>query len=470
MIEVKYRATLETANIEYDYADDVDDKPAETQKEEVGKAPLVNLNGIQIENENIVTLKIKNKNIYPEIELEFSDPTSKLLEDEYPADNTIISIYKKATSKGLMDIKMDFKILSFQTNNGVSGDQVTFKITGILNIDDMYLYNFESYKGTTYDVLDQLSKKMKLGYVSNITSTNDEMVWINNGGLRQNFIKDIISKSYIDDSTFLIGYIDFYYNFNYVDINKQLNLDITKQVSIDDTGQIGSEFEKEPDPIPLILTNQENKSSTNLYISKYTVLNNSTQTNIDSGYRYKYTSYNTSDDKVDRYFLDSITEEGNDEKIILKGNPQVKNDKLYEESMSDAWMGKIDTDNVHEKFLQTDLQNKKNLQFLQKLKISIKMEKPNYSLYRFQKVIIELYNLAKTETKDDIDKEGQKMGESGEQDAKIIHRLSGEWLIMGINYTFSMEEGNIQEITLAKRELTSEYKFPFRDQENKNNK
>ena len=467
MIEIKYRALIETISLEYDYNKDVQDKDAEFQTDEVGLSPLLYIDGVQVENQNIISMKINNDSMFPTVEIEFTDPTSHLLMEQYPVDNTILSIYKKSTSSGLMDIKMDFKILTFQTNNGTTGTQVTIKITGVLNIDDMYLLKYESYEGSSYNVFDTLSTDMLLGYATNIDTTNDDMVWINPGDYRQNFIREIIKKSYIDDTTFLFGYVDFYYNFNYIDINKQINSDISTQNNIDDTESLGGELSEDPIPTPLIITNNEDKASSNLYILKYTVNHDSTKVNIDTGYRYRYIAYNKTDNQTKSYFLDSITGD-NDNSIVLKGNPYSTNDILYNESIKDVWEGKIDTYNVHENFLHTELQNKNNLKYLQKLKMTIKMSKPNYGLYRFQKVLIELYNLGKMNDSEENDGEKPEGTDQGQYDSKIIHRLSGEWLITAINFSFTRDEGNIQEITVIKRELTEEYNFPRREKkENK---
>ena len=71
-----------------------------------------------------------------------------------------------------------FKIINFTTINGVSGDNITLKIKAILNVDPLYLFNYESYEGTTYDVLTTLATDMDLGFASNIAGTNDEMIWV----------------------------------------------------------------------------------------------------------------------------------------------------------------------------------------------------------------------------------------------------------------------------------------------------
>jgi len=320
--------------------------------------------------------------------------------------------------------------------------------------------NFESFKGDSYKVLKKLSLEMGLGFASNINTTNDDMVWVNNANYRIEFMKDIVERSYIDDDTFLFGYLDYYYNFNFVDIEKQLKDDISEQMNMLDRQQV-SKDEKE-NITPLILSNNPDQSSSNTKIDKYTLVNTSTKINLEYGYRHVATYYNKIDDEIKRYALDSITDD-NDNSIVLKGLPG-ENNGLFDNMKNGTWMGKLDTDNVHENYLHTIVQNKLNLKFLQKLKMKVKMNKVNYGLYRFQKVAVELYNMGKTPNNDTSGQEPAKtpVDAAKQHDDMIINKLSGEWLITSINITYSKKDGNSQELTLVKRELTEEYKFPRR--------
>jgi len=462
MINIKYRATIETKEITYDYSKDIANNAEEVKADNIGKFPMMYINGIQIDSKHIQKMIISNNKFLPNIYIEFVDTSQQLIMDKFPVDESIVSIFKKSTSSGVMDLKMDFKILNFKIINGVSGTSVTFKLYGILNADPLYLFHFEAYKDTTYNVLDKLSNDMKFGFVSNISNTNDEQSWINPGDFRLNFLKDIVSHSYIDDTTFLFGYIDFYYNFNYVDINKQLKSDISEQMNVGTQKELNKDCDD--NVTPLILTNIDDANSTNMFIDKYTVFQDSTEINIENGYRYRYSGYDKTEDHFKRYFLDSITD--SDTGIVLKGNPYTTDGILYEESISEKWMGKFDTYNVHTNFLQSELYNENNLNFLQKLKIVIKLKKPNFTLYRFQKLLLELYNLKKFDTLEESNKQKDDISSIDYYDSKIIHALSGEWLITAINYKF--ENGaNEQEITLVKRELTETYNFPRRKKNKK---
>ena len=482
MIEIKQRATLETKeyNIDFSYSKELSnqtenegktlkeksDEDIQKNADDMSKYPFVYLDGLLIENTQIQKLKLFNDGFMPYLSLEFTDGTNKIIDDNFPVDNSIISIFKDSDVEDVMGIKMDFKITDFKIIKGGKGESISYSIEAIVDVDDFYIMNFESFDGNTFNVLKDISSSMGLGFASNITSTEDEMIWINNANYRIEFMKNIVQRSYIDDDTFLFGYLDYYYNFNYVDIETQLKSDISEQMNLVNK----SKAVKDTDPIEtsLILTNNPDKKDSNMHIDKYTIINSSTNINLQYGYEHVVTFYDKLEYKLNRYTIDSVSNDDDGNTIIMKGNEEEGN-KLYNDMKNATWMGKIDTDNVHENFLHCQVQNKNNLKFLQKLKITIKMTKPNYGLYRFQKVLVELYNNGKTTETSKL-KDPEIKGDTPTQselsqsnDDKIINKLSGEWLITAINMTYDIKVGNIQEITLVKRELTKKYDFPRRE-------
>jgi hypothetical protein len=187
--------------------------------------------------------------------------------------------------------------------------------------------------------------------------------------------------------------------------------------------------------------------------------------NLQYGYRHRIFFYDKTGDEVKAYNLDNITVDTGDN-IVLKGLPDEKKGGLYDNLICNTYMGKIDKENVHKEYYHSILHNKNNLKFLQKFKIVIKLDKINYGLYRFQKVLVELYNMGKLQSMNEdpvLTAEDIKDKKKSRHDTKIIHKLSGEWLITAINITYSKEEGgNYQEVTLVKRELTKKYTFPRR--------
>jgi len=484
MIEIKNRASIVTKDFTLNFANNPEleqrykketgqelppknDEDIKRQTDDLSKYPVVYLNGVMIEPQNVSKLILYNDEFVPKITIEFSDPSNYLLDEKFPPDNSVISFFKDSTNSSFMGIKMDFKVTDFTVIKGAkNNDQITYAIDGLLNVDELYLNDFESYEGTSYNVIKKICTDMGLGFASNIINTNDKMIWINPSNYREEFIRDIVDSSYISDDTFLFGYVDFYYNFNYVDIEKQMTEDISEQKNLIENAQlIKNDQETET---ALILTNHPDRDSTNLKIDKYTLLNTSTNINLTYGYRHNIEYYNKTNDEIKTYAIDSISDEG-DNKIVMKGN-DTESDFLYNNMTVNTWMGKIDEDNSHENYLHSMLQNKMNLKFLQKLKMKVRMNRINYGLYRFQKVQVELYNLGKwnadkkekdPNAKTTVDKNNTTQ-EADTFKENIIHKLSGEWLITAINFIYDRKEGNIQEITLIKRELTKKYDFPGR--------
>jgi hypothetical protein len=104
-------------------------------------------------------------------------------------------------------------------------------------------------------------------------------------------------------------------------------------------------------------------------------------------------------------------------------------------------------------------QNLKNIEYLQKVKMVVNLKVINFNLYRFQKIKVKFYKLHELDanektvnfTQQDIDNPSFV---SKDYDAdKINNRLTGEWLITAINYTFNKIGGFSQEVTMVKREL-----------------
>ena len=457
MIEVKDRPTIKAKDIVIDYNKDSNPN-IENSTEFIGKYPYVYVNGAVIEPRFVRSMKICNDKILPYIDIEFIDTNYVIIDDNFPLDDSVISIFVKPSDDTLMPIRMDFKIFEFYANKDTKGQEtMTFIIKGYINVDDLYLLDFKAYEGTSYDVIREMCKEYGLGFATNVSSTSDKMTWLNFNEYNLKFINNIILHSYKGDDTFLFGYIDFYYNFNYVDIETALKEDVSKQVNINDNKKYDKD---QPAQVtPLTLSNHPDKESTNMFISSYLVDNKSTSTNINSVYNNFVTYYDQGEMAYRSYLLDAISDTSDGNSIIMKGGGK-DNNVLCTAQKNYDWYGKIDTDNVHKNYLYAGLQNKNNLDFLQKLKLVVVLDKPNFNLYRFQKVNVELYNMSKTS--DEIpNANSNTIKEQGydQYKEKIIHKLSGEWLITGINFVFDRADGNHQEITLIKRELTAEYIF-----------
>ena len=321
MIKVVQRPKIRVKPIEIDYNENTADDALNFNTENLGRLfPLLYFNGLPLDGNDIDYFKLSNDEFFPHFEMVFRDSSNKLKEDIYPLDNAILSIFIKARSEYLMPVRMDFKITDFRTIKYTKGEtnKIKLKASGVLDINSLYKMEFKSYKGSSYDVLKKLAIENNLGFATNINNTNDEMSWINPAEYVYHFIKKLTENSYKDDSSFMWSYIDFYYNLCFVDIEVQLADDISDQQQALNY----VDYIKEEKIIPLKLTNHPDFNTTNMYIDKYNIINETTKVNLKLGYKHYIRWYDKLDTTFNTVILDTISTEGaEDNQIIMKGQP-----------------------------------------------------------------------------------------------------------------------------------------------------
>lgn len=454
MIEVKNRSNKKLTSLQFSYKETVKDADAKSYADGIGKMPLIVINGVQIEAKDIKYLKLYNDRYLPELDLTFMDPTNKLIDSKYPLDQQVLSLMIKANEELLMPVRMDFWITDFTSVKSKGGDSDEKKYELKAKLDVPYIIKNASFKGTSYDVLKQIADQADLGFASNIEVTNDSMTWINCGiDYVREHIPEIVQRGYIDDNTFLWSYIDFWYNLNYIDINKQL-AESTK----DAKGLSGNQsVTGQEETIPLILSNHPDYNQTNQYFDKFNLVNNSTEVNQDLGYLPHIYYYMTKEKKVVNVLLDTISTKGDkNDQIVLKGQPNNNNYALNQQK--NYFLGKNDTDNSHDNYLYAEQLNLHNIKFLQKIRMNVILKKINFQLYRFQPINLQIYKLKELDSNPNPETSQQIQSGQNRDKYKLNERLSGDWLIVGINYTYDRSGNNdsfAQEITLVRRELSA---------------
>jgi len=447
------------------YKKDVKDTDAQIWADDLGKFPYLvfaYFDKLLVESKDIIYFKLFGDKFIPEINVVFRDPTNKLIDDMFPLDKSIVSLMIRSNSDYLMPIRCDFYITNFNVvKEKSSGDDKIYKMKAILDLP-IIIKNSSFPKMTSYDVLQKISELTLLGFCTNIDNTNDEMTWINPG---DDYIKEfaplVTKQAYKNDDSFLWSFVDYYYNLNYVDIETALNEDITNQKTILNTKDTkGTE-----ETIPLVLTNHPDKKHSNLFIERWNLINDSTEINMDIGYEPYIYYFDDSEQNFVYQLLDTISTAGDDKsKIVLKQrNDDINTNAGNVQQKKKYFMGKVNTDNAHKNFLYTQLQNENNIKSLQKIRINMVLPNPNFELYRFQLVDIVIYDLNDMEAKKG--KSDDSIEETITNENRINNRLSGKWLITGINWIFDkqyMKSGGQtvfrQEVTFVRRELTTLYK------------
>lgn len=459
MLEVINRSSIQTINLDLDYNPEVRNEDAETYAENIGKYPYVVIDGLVVESKNIVDFRLLNDKFLPRLEMEFKDPTLHLMDRIFPLDDSRVSVYIRPQSDTLFFIRMDFKILNFTPKKTREGDfgSPTITLKGIIDVDRLYYTEFVSYKGASLDVLKKVAEECQLGFVTNVEVTRDEMTWVNPSDTYHEFLQEIVAKSYVDDNSFLWSYIDFSYNLVFVNIDKQVRESgkgksglVTNYFDGKDKGNEAKNLAR------LVLTDHPDKMGVSgCYISKYTLSNDSLEVNLALGYRGKTAYYSRTDQVLSKIEIDSISDTGGDaNRIVLKGAPG-NNEGIYKYNWGIKPKDKIDLDNVHENYPYAEDLNQCNIEYVQKVKLKLIMQTPNFNLYRFETVTVELYSKGQLDAETSLPPTTPQEA-PGVDRYKLNKRLSGDWLIVGINYVFDRKTGIAQEVNLVRRELSSD--------------
>jgi hypothetical protein len=441
VIKNKTSANVNVYNIEIE-VDNATQDLAISDIGNLGKLPLVWYNGILIHPKLINSFYLDTEGFLPRLRIYFKDANDIMDNSAFAMDNTIISIYidsrtkDSGSSPALRPIRMDFKIVDFTFLE----TEKLFYIQGLPNVDGLYLQNIQSFsKKSSYNTLKDLATKIKLGFNTNISSTDDVMNWINPGIENYKFIQDVTEKSYKDESSFFTSFIDYYYNLNFVEVETELKENVKDLKGIL-TSMITSNEDNSQIVGDLHLVNDAfTKSVYNVVFDDFKVNNKSTKISLKNGYRTELFYYDKTGNWNEKAGTDlKFTLETNTDGkgIILKSFPKDnKNDGFFKQNIKKEYLPPLDIDNTHRHYNYASLLNKSNLEEINKVSMVITMKYPNFNLIKYQKVLVSIFE--------------NTIGQES-----LNTRLSGGWLITAINFIYSPEIGLKQEIKMIKRELS----------------
>ena len=419
------KASVDLPAMEFDKSFSKDDKLVASQ---IGITPFVNYMGSPINDRDISSLRLFHDGIIPVVQITFRDSNNTIKSVGFPQDDTKFEVFFNSRSNNLKSIHLKFKIEEFTTLK--SGN---YSMYGTLDISELYRMKYQTYNGTSYEALRNISKELKLGFNSNITNTDDKMPWRNVGDYQYVFIDNIIKHSYISDQSYMVGFIDYYYCFNYVDVEKEMKRD-NKDDKCINTGGIPDDSTDDTRIVPLQLSTDKAENTSNTFIVEKNFENNSTSLSLKEGYKTKTKYY----DKTKKMFLifdvDSTTSDES-KSLILKG---AKGDKeAFDNNITTTYAGKIDTDNVHKNYNYAITQNKINIDNLNKMVLTVEVPNLNFSLYLYQKVKVLIVN---QEPATETNKE------------TVQWRKSGDYIISEINFNWNGTSLK-QELKLIRKEL-----------------
>ena len=440
-----------------------------------GARPLVQINGYTLSASELVYLEINQFDFYPTLTIRMKMTSGIFLSRHFPKDGDLISVFIRSFSDTLKPIRNDYfitEITSMPSNDAEGGDMLLI-MRGILHIPLLYAETCMGIKDTTsFDALVQVTSNMQLGFASNESSTDDNQNWICPYITHQDFIENIVSHSWKDDSSFFYAFIDCYYTFNFLNMNKLFIVKDNEEpkkgimrgtVTTDmyDTTDVSTSI------VQNVLTNAQDMSATNYYYNSLRMINKSGEINILNGYkRYVHffeksleTDYRNTENCHTEIFVDPmVTPDAASKKVLLKGRAGEDN-YLYQ--IKHKWQGVqygTPNHNVHQYYKFAEIHNFQNIQEMSKLNLQITLPNPNFNFYRGQRVPFVLTVSQNPERVKIAGNEADKPRVTG---ATIDRFLSGQYIILGTKLIYNQDstsankEGRYkQELKLGRREWT----------------
>ena len=409
-----------------------------------GTEPLIIINGFQFARNAISHCEISTFSWLPECSLVLHCFDNVFLTQNFPKDGDLVNIFIRSFTDNFNPIRNDYLIIQVSSNSTVDGEGrygITIYIHGVLFIPKLFAEDCYSLSQmTSFQAMAEIAKNLKLGYVSNETATVDTMTWINAFDTNENFIRKIVSHSYKDQDSFYDYWIDFFYNLNFMNVNKMLaisDLEPPKQ------GLFRSRWQGDINPTEsishyvdqIVLTNEKEAMHSQYYFNSFEIINKAGEISTFNGYKRHVHFYNKIEKKEYDFDIESLTTEGaKDTKIILKGRA---NENFYQDQKKYKWLGWQYNDNVHEHYKMAEIQNYQNLIELKKINLLLHLPNHNFNLYKGQR--IPLYFM-----KSDYP--------AGEAQGRLMDSfLSGNYVIQGINFVFDGQKYE-QEILISRRE------------------
>jgi len=451
--------------------------------------PLVSVAGCNIINGCISAFNLDLTGFIPVCTLTFLDVKNSFQSKYILTDGSIFSIFiaPQGTDKIYKPIRLDFIAtrVSCKNSGGVPerGASSEYTISGVLRIPKcLNKFNY-SKRGTSFNTLMDLSSELELGFSSNIESTNDEMTWINTNSSLSDYVKSITDHAYIDDDNFITSFIDCYYNLNLVEVDRlfgQFGNKESKKMTVLSVIPNVADNDEEKDSEGMsqyednyMITNHINYEPWNNYIESYHEINKAGST-LYNGYR-KYVQYfDYKNNEFVSEYVDTLSH--NTEGMIPVNKGQYYNnepeDNLRNELASYTYFGIQDSDNQHDNYYWSGVQNDFNMTDCQKFGLEVTLQAFNPAITRCSRIWVDIYEkneLAtermrpKTDEEDPqgldadvpptLDPDADKSGIW--KDSMILNEsLSGFYVVMGMKIFFDPNEKILKEkLILNRREM-----------------
>jgi hypothetical protein len=359
--------------------------------------PYVVINGKEVPPTLLGRLEIDCMGFMPKLFMTMSLMGGKtdFFKRIFPRAGDIVSIFIRSPNDNIKPIRNDYQIVTVDyIGSDYPGDvgESFIRITARLYVPNFYAHKTFSMEGTSYEVLKKIADELEIGFASNIDGTDDAMRWMSVGNY-EGFINNVTKHMWQDENSFFTSFIDFYYNLNVVNVNRQFTYAPDGQPGVISDINIrvpsaNTTFEKELDVFAL--TNDMRTMSFNNYITRFNLINNSSLITYKEGVSKDYSMYDFSSKTV---VFDTITP------LSTSDAPQNVT-PLYLNVFtglqpSRTWLGmqySSPIGNVHKNYKFSEMLNTFNLMEIEKMMLEANLSSPNMFIHRGQRVPVLIFN------------------------------------------------------------------------------
>jgi len=423
-----------------------------------GRYPVVEINGYNLTEKQIKSVDVNSSDFIPTINCTFEIKDGVFISKHFPKDGDVISVYIRSHNNDLKPVRCDFLISRVVTGKSKDSQGSKLKITvlGNLLIPRLYKSFNKSFKNmSSLDVMTEIANDLGLGLVTNITATElvDTMTWVAANETYAEFIKKITDHAYLNEFCFFKCWIDYYYNLNFVDLNRMHTIADSEPTSDGINFQLLTKDYDEHNTIEYIkdkniLTNLTEVKAGGNYIEKHEFINNAGDINTKMGYINNVNFFDFELGTHVNFDIEATTTESTTiKKIAPKGR---MNEETYKDEVKKIWAGwcyNLENHNTHTHYIESEYQNILNNNQLDKLKIKVYLTHVNLNYYIGQRVPIVFVN---THDSTRIEQSGYPTDKADETGFSIDRFLSGNYVIQGINLTF---KNNLTDKPAVKQEM-----------------
>lgn len=423
-IEVKFENSLDQTPIviplvtpSSEQSDEASPNPQVTQTLLYGiKVPLVKINDIVIDINNIVYFQLDGRDHIPSLYLVIHDTDHKISGLQHPGpDNEVRIQILPRFENAYKKIDMTFYIDNLSTQGDL------FKLNCIYKVVDLYNSRVKCFgEMGTYKFFETIANELRLGFATNTEESEEDKryIYCANDSYK-NTMKRVIESSgdsgnNIDSRVLYDYWIDYWNNINLADVYERFNtvdsdddmLVWTAPAEYDITK--GSNAEDMYVQVPACISNDPIRESTELYIDSYRILNSTSQSIIGSD--RVLSIYNIKDGEA----LDYLLGDGDQQKDIF-----VKYDYVGENYRDFNYL------------LAQQCHNRMEQKMKERV-IEVTLESPALFLMRGSKLNMEWYDIDSTlqQTKERLGISNKDIISNKEfQDMEYNENLSGQYTL-----------------------------------------